>query len=166
LTKLGKISAEEPSEKLLAAKLLHGGEAMVYGDAGYTAANKREELKSSKVAWHIARRRSTVKALPEGELKTLTGWIEHLKAKVRAKVERPFRVIKRQFGHTKVRYSSFTKFSGGMFIAGASDQWYARCVLPVAIRRTRTQSELRQDVRARGSNPSGSCTANRSSTVN
>jgi hypothetical protein len=39
-----------------------------------------------------------------------TGWgalldqAEKLKASVRAKVEHPFRVIKRQFGHTKVRY--------------------------------------------------------------
>ncbi|MFS8431123.1 transposase, partial [Xanthomonas campestris] len=29
---------------------------------------------------------------------------EHFKASVRAKVEHPFRVIKRQFGYTKVRY--------------------------------------------------------------
>ena len=30
--------------------------------------------------------------------------IEKLKAGIRAKVEHPFRVIKRQFGFTKVRY--------------------------------------------------------------
>ena len=29
---------------------------------------------------------------------------EHFKASVRAKVEHPFRVVKRQFGYTKVRY--------------------------------------------------------------
>jgi len=30
--------------------------------------------------------------------------LEKTKARIRAKVERPFRVIKRQFGYTKVRY--------------------------------------------------------------
>jgi len=34
---------------------------------------------------------------------------EHVKASVRAKVEHPFRVIKRQFGYTKVRYRGLAK---------------------------------------------------------
>ncbi|OLK04610.1 transposase, partial [Xanthomonas oryzae] len=34
---------------------------------------------------------------------------EHLKAGVRAKVEHPCRVIKRQFGYTKVRYRGLAK---------------------------------------------------------
>lgn len=34
---------------------------------------------------------------------------EKLKAGVRAKVEHPFRVIKRQFGHVKVRYRGLKK---------------------------------------------------------
>jgi len=34
---------------------------------------------------------------------------EKLKASVRAKVEHPFRVIKRQFGHTEVRYRGLKK---------------------------------------------------------
>jgi len=35
--------------------------------------------------------------------------IEPLKASVRAKVEHPFRVVKRKFGFTKVRYRSLAK---------------------------------------------------------
>ncbi|CAD0359406.1 IS5 family transposase IS1646 [Xanthomonas hortorum pv. taraxaci] len=34
---------------------------------------------------------------------------EHFNASVRAKVEHPFRVIKRQFGYTKVRYRGLAK---------------------------------------------------------
>ncbi|WP_258078441.1 transposase, partial [Xanthomonas arboricola] len=34
---------------------------------------------------------------------------EHVRAGVRAKVEHPFRVIKRQFGYTKVRYRGLAK---------------------------------------------------------
>ena len=39
----------------------------------------------------------------------LTEQAEKLKASVRAKVEHPFRVIKRQFGHIKVRYRGLRK---------------------------------------------------------
>ena len=35
--------------------------------------------------------------------------IEQLKASVRAKVEHAFRVVKRQFGHVKVRYRGLAK---------------------------------------------------------
>ena len=39
----------------------------------------------------------------------LTDQVERLKASIRAKVEHPFRVIKRQFGHVKVRYRGLAK---------------------------------------------------------
>ena len=35
--------------------------------------------------------------------------LEQAKARIRAKVEHPFRVIKRQFGHVKVRYRGLAK---------------------------------------------------------
>lgn len=35
--------------------------------------------------------------------------IEHLKASVRVKLEHTFRVVKRQFGHTNVRYRGLPK---------------------------------------------------------
>ena len=35
--------------------------------------------------------------------------VEQIKASIRAKVEHPFRVLKRQFGYTKVRYRGITK---------------------------------------------------------
>ena len=37
-------------------KLLHGKEKTVYADAGYTGADKREELKDKKIYWNIAER--------------------------------------------------------------------------------------------------------------
>ena len=39
----------------------------------------------------------------------LTDRLEYIKASIRAKVEHPFRVIKRQFGHVKVRYRGLAK---------------------------------------------------------
>ena len=39
----------------------------------------------------------------------ITDKIERVKASIRAKVEHPFRVVKKQFGHVKVRYRGLAK---------------------------------------------------------
>ncbi len=59
--------------------------------------------------WYIAAKRGSVKAMPEGELKDAVKHTEHMKAAVRAKVEHPFRVVKRQFGYQKVRFKGLLK---------------------------------------------------------
>jgi transposase, IS5 family len=52
---------------------------------------------------------------------------ERLKARIRAKVEHPFRVIKRQFGHVKVRYRGFMKNTLQLHTLFAlSNLWMAR----------------------------------------
>ena len=86
------------------AALLHGDESQVFADAGCTGADKRTELSDKAIEWEIATRRSVLKKLPEGAIKQLRQRLEHLRAKVRARVEHPFRVIKQQFGLHKVRY--------------------------------------------------------------
>src|SRR3546814_13440754 len=107
--------------------LLHGDEEVVYADAGYTGAAKRAELEGVAVTWRIAERRSAVQRLAEGEYKESVKCLEHLKAKMRARVEQPFRVIKRQFGYTKVRYRGFAKNTAPMFMLFASSHlWMAR----------------------------------------
>lgn len=88
-------------------KLLHGKEKTVHADAGYTGAEKHAPKRGRK--WHIAAKRGSIKAMPEGELKDAAKEVEYLKAAVRAKVEHPFRVIKRQFGYQKVRYRGLAK---------------------------------------------------------
>ncbi|MBN4664349.1 transposase [Pandoraea nosoerga] len=110
-----------------AGKQLHGKEKVVYADAGYTGADKCEEQKDKRVQWHIAERRSRIRALPDGELKDVSEFIEHLIAKVRSKVEHPFRVVKRQFGYTKVRYRGLAKNAGQLNVLFAlSNLWMAR----------------------------------------
>jgi len=107
--------------------LLHGQETMVLGDAGYTGAAKRQELQGKHIDWQIAERRHTVKALPEGELKDVTVWLEHLRAKVRARVEHPFRVIKQQFGFQKVRYRGLAKNAAQLnTLFALSNLWMVR----------------------------------------
>lgn len=51
------------------------------------------------VRWNIAMRPGKRR-----ESNRLIDELERLKASIRAQVEHPFRVIKRQFGHVKVRY--------------------------------------------------------------
>jgi IS5 family transposase len=77
-------------------QLLHGEETYVSGDAGYTGVDKRPEHQDRQIIWSIAARPSRYK---RHEKKSLIGRmrrkIEYAKAQVRAKVEHPFRVIKR-----------------------------------------------------------------------
>lgn len=103
--------------------LLHGEESVVFADAGYQGACKRPE--ATGVHWHVALRPGKRKAQkPWG---AVTEQAEKLKASVRAKVEHPFRVIKRQFGHTKVRYRGLKKNTAQLFTLFAlSNIWMAR----------------------------------------
>ena len=53
--------------------------------------------------------------------------LERIKASIRAKVEHPFRVIKRQFGHVKVRYRGLKKNTAQLHTLFAlSNLWMAR----------------------------------------
>ena len=57
----------------------------------------------------------------------VTEKIEKLKASVRVKVEPPFRVIKRQFGHLKVRYRGLEKNKAQLHTLFAlSNLWMVR----------------------------------------
>ena len=92
-----------------ASALLHGEESDVFGDAGYQGVEKREENQDKMVSWHVALKPSKRRALPDTPLGKLLEAIEHAKASIRAKVEHPFRVIKRQFGFLKTRYRGLMK---------------------------------------------------------
>ena len=61
--------------------------------------------------------------------------IEYAKSQVRAKVEHPFRVIKRQFGYTKVRFRGLVKNTAQQVTLFAlSNLWMVRkqCKRPAA----------------------------------
>ena len=92
-----------------ANRLLHGQETDVFADAGYQGAHKRPDAKED-VTWHVAMRPGLRKRLDKADpADALTEQVERIKASIRAKVEHPFRVIKRQFGHVKVRYRGLAK---------------------------------------------------------
>ena len=53
--------------------------------------------------------------------------LEKTKASIRAKVEHPFRVIKRQFGYTKVKYRGLAKNTANlMTLFALSNLWMVR----------------------------------------
>ena len=107
------------------ADLLHGKEEVVHADAGYTGAAKR--VKRKRIKWHIAAKRSVVKKIKRANLKRATEKLETLKAKVRARVEHPFRVVKRQFGFMKVRFKGLAKNTAQVITLFAlSNLWMAR----------------------------------------
>ncbi len=89
-----------------AHKLLHGGERVVWGDAGYQGCDKREENLGLDLEWRVAMRPGRRRRLEPGSQEALE---EKDKASVRDKVEHPFLKLKRTFGYGKVRYRGLAK---------------------------------------------------------
>ena len=109
-------------------KLLHGEENVVGADAGYTGVEKRSEHEGREVIWQVAARCSTIKK--NGKRSVLYKQlrkIEKAKAQTLAKVEHPFRVVKRQFGYVKVRFRGLVKNTAQLVTLFAlSNLWMAR----------------------------------------
>jgi transposase, IS5 family len=109
-----------------AGALLHGQEEVAFGDAGYQGVHKRAE--AAGPIWHVAMRPGLRRRLnPFIEPEFIAEQVEKFKASVRAKVEHPFRVLKRQFGYTKVRYRGLAKNTAQIVTLFAlSNLWMAR----------------------------------------
>jgi IS5 family transposase len=89
-------------------ELLHGKETSVWADKGYLhSAREAAFTKDSDGFWGVMR-----KAPRGGELDELNNRII---GSVRAKVEHPFRILERQFGHVKTRYRGLAKNRAHLF---------------------------------------------------
>jgi IS5 family transposase len=110
----------------VAGQLLHGEELNAFGDAGYQGVHKRPEARGP--TWHVALRPGLRRLLDARDPQdAITERIEQLKASVRAKVEHPFRVLKRQFGFTKVRYRGLAKNTAQIqTLFALANLWMAR----------------------------------------
>jgi IS5 family transposase len=109
-----------------AGALLHGEEEAAFGDAGYQGVHQRPEAMGP--AWHVAMRPGLRRKLnPFIEPEFIAEQLEKAKASVRAKVEHPFRVLKRQFSYTKVRYRGLAKNTAQIVTLFAlGNLWMAR----------------------------------------
>ena len=110
----------------VAGQLLHGDEEAAFGDAGYQGVHKRPE--AAGPTWHVAMRPGLRRKLNRFiESDFVAERVEKMKASIRAKVEHPFRVLKRQFGFTKVRYRGLAKNTAQIVTLFAlGNLWLAR----------------------------------------
>lgn len=125
-----RATAGNANDVVQANALLHGQESEAWGDAGYQGAGKRPDAKEG-VRWNIAMRPGKRRLLDNSELpEERTDQLECIKARIRAKVEHPFRVVKQQWGHTKVRYRGLAKNTAQLYTLFAlSNLWMARQAL-------------------------------------
>ncbi len=119
---------------------LHGEGSEVLADAGYQGAHKRADAREG-VTWHVAMRPGKRAALDNTRRShDLIDELERLKASIRAKVEHPLRVIKRQFGHVKVRYRGLKNNTAPLSTLFAlSNLWMVRKTLQVLDGQIRAQ---------------------------
>jgi len=107
------------------ADLVRADDEVVYADAGYQGVVKRPDVAADP---HLAGVEFRV-AARKGVLKTMAGpdrAVESRKASVRAKVEHPFLVVKRDFGFTKTRYRGIGKNLNHLHLLFASANWLMR----------------------------------------
>jgi IS5 family transposase len=79
---------------------------------------------SLDIAMMPGKRKALDKATPMG---AILEKLEQTKASIRAKVEHPFRVIKRQFGYVKVKYRGLAKNTANLVTLFAlSNLWMVR----------------------------------------
>src|SRR5271157_4217256 len=97
-------TAASVADKHMLPDLLHGGERKVWGDGGYQGQTEAIHAAAPK-AQDMTCRRTKFKDYVDEEAKRKNT----TKARVRAKVEHPFRILKRIFGFAKVRYRGLKK---------------------------------------------------------
>lgn len=91
-------------------ELLHGEETSVWADKGYVSAEREAAFSDDGKVWGVMR-----KAPKGGTLHPEDEKINRIIAMVRAKVEHPFRILKRQFGYVKTRYRGLAKNRAQLF---------------------------------------------------
>ena len=104
------------------------------GDSGYTGAEKRDDLHAVKARFLIAEKPSNLRRIRSKRDRARADRWEFQKASLRAKVEHPFRVIKRQFGYMKVRYRGLAKNAAQVLtLFMLSNLWMVRRRLSPAV---------------------------------
>ena len=97
-------SAASVADKHLLPDLLHGEERKVWGDGGYQGQGEAIRKAAPQAQDMTSRRTRYKKAVDELQRRK-----NRTKARVRAKVEHPFRILKRVFGFVKVRFRGLKK---------------------------------------------------------
>jgi IS5 family transposase len=97
-------TAASVSDMHMLPELLHGDEEKVWGDAGYQGQTEVIHAAAPNAQDMTSRRARYKGGVDEAERRK-----NRTKARVRSKVEWPFRILKRVFGFVKVRYRGLKK---------------------------------------------------------
>jgi IS5 family transposase len=91
-------------------KLLREDDRAVFGDKGYVDNRIKRGARKAGVFWGVA-----LKASAQHKLTETNKRFNRKMSAIRSRVEHVFRVIKRQFGYTKVRYKGLAKNAAQVF---------------------------------------------------
>ncbi|CAI07435.1 Transposase, IS5 family [Aromatoleum aromaticum EbN1] len=105
--------------------LLREDDRAVFGDKGYVNNDLKRTARKAGVFWGVS-----LKASKPHPLSAANKRFNHKMSSIRARVEHVFRVIKRQFGYTKVRYKGIAKNAAQVFsLIGLTNLYLARRAL-------------------------------------
>jgi len=90
--------------------LLREDDRAVFGDAGYVHNSLKRAARKAGVLWGVS-----LKARPKERLGSGHKARNRKVSSIRSRVEHVFRVMKRQFGYTKVRYRGLEKNAAQVF---------------------------------------------------
>jgi len=101
-----EVTTAKVADGSMADLLLHGDEDVVLGDRAYTRNDRNLEAErgEGEPVWAFPFKRKKDRELTEDQ-----AVLNRMLAPLRAAVEHPFRIVKRQFGHTKARYRGLSK---------------------------------------------------------
>ena len=102
--------------------LLREDDRAVFGDKGYVNNDLKRHARKAGVFWGVSLKASKQRPLSDANKR-----FNHRMSSIRARVEHVFRVIKRQFGYTKVRYKGIAKNAAQVFsLIGLTNLYLAR----------------------------------------
>lgn len=105
--------------------LLREDDRAVFGDKGYVDNHLKRAARKAGVFWGVS-----LKATTKHKLTTANRLFNRKMSSVRSRVEHLFRVIKRQFGYTKVRYKGIVKNAAQVFsLIGLTNLYLTRRTL-------------------------------------
>lgn len=116
------VTTAKVTDGSLTDALLHGEEATVLGDRAYTRNDRNLEAERAgpDPVWGFPFKRKQ----GEAELSAEHALLNRMLAPLRAVVEHPFRIVKRQFGHVKVRYRGLSKNAQQLYLLFALGNLY------------------------------------------
>lgn len=103
-------TAAKINDRVPFQRLLHGEERALFGDKGYYKQEDKKIARANGIFWGISDRGTRNHPLSSSQRKRNRKF-----SSVRSKVEHPFRVLKCQWGFTKVRYKGLFKNTMQLF---------------------------------------------------